>query len=389
MALQQTITHSGNRSALRVVRYSESVRHYKAYDYTHLKDLGIVGDETKEDLAETGREGKEQYPITIKKDFHGKAGDELVDPMLEPLSATSTSGFAGEYLIHTNTGEAAMTLRNMHLFIHTLKNAAGFQGDMSEQRVAFDLKKLTKQSLENWSSRRWEVDAYYTFYNGYSPHVALSSSSSPAISNGLGKGVIANPNIVYAGSATSAINVGEGDVLDVDLLERLGSYCVYNRIQPVMMRGYKPIWVLLSHTLQYRSLRMDPQWRTARLDGMPRGEKNHQVFTRASGIWGDILVIEVPGQDFIATPANAAAGGENYAQKRRALLLGGGALYYAEVPKTRRLVPLNETEYGDYTAWCLRNIEGMRRGDWQPDPSDDTYHNQSVVEVVTYAANTF
>ena len=385
MALREEITHSGNRSNLRNVVYSQKLRHYKAYDYTHLKDLGIVGEEKTEDLKDTGADGRESYPITIKKDFENNPGDELVDQMFEPLDASNTSGFAGAYLIHGNTAEKNLSFRRIRLFIYTLKNAAGWDGDMSQQRVGFSLNGLTKAALENWASRRWEVDCYYTWYNGYSPHIALNTE----ISTGLNKGTIANPNIVYAGVATSAINVGEGDVLNVDLLERIGSYAVYNRIRPVIMKGYKPFWILLVHTLQMRSLRQDSQWRQAKLDGMPRGEKLHQVFTRASGMWGDILVVEVPGQDFIATPANAAAGGENYAQKRRALLLGGGSLYYGQVKKSRRLAPLKEDDFGDHNAWCIRNIEGMRRGDWEPDPTDSTYYNDSVVEVVTYAANTF
>lgn len=389
MALQQEITHSGNRSNLRNVVYSQQIRHYKAYDYTHLRDLGLMGEEKKEDLRKTGVDGKEAYAITVKNDFETKAGDELIDQMFEPLDASNSSGFAGEYLIHGNTAEKNLTFRRIRLFIHTLKNAAGWDGDMSQQRVGFSLEGLTKDALENWASRRWEVDCYYTWYNGYSPHVALSSTSTPVILNGLGKSTIANPNIVYAGVSSNAINVGEGDDLNVDLLDRLGSYCVYNRIQPIILKGHKPMWVLLVHTFQMRSLRRDTMWLKSKLDGMPRGEKNHQVFTRALGMWGDILVIEVPGQDFIATPANAAAGGENYAQKRRALLLGGGSLYYGQVKKSRHLSKLKEDDFGDHTAWCIRNIEGMRRGDWEPDPTDTTYHNQSVVEVVTYAPNTF
>lgn len=389
MALQQVITHSGNLSYLRVVQYSESIRHYKAYDFTHLKALGLVGEEKKEDLKKTGVDGRESYPITIKNDLSGKSGDELRDNMFEPLDASNTSGYAGEYLMRTNNKEATLVFRSLTAFIHTLKNSAGWQGDMSEQRVGFNLQGLTKDALENWVQRRFEVDCYYTWYNGYSPHIALSSSSTPVILNGLGKSTIANPNIVYAGVATSAVNVGEGDIVNVDLLERLGSYAIYNRIRPVIISGYKPMWILLLHTLQMRDLRRDKDWRTAKLDGMPRGEKQHQVFTRASGMWGDILVIEVPGQDFIATPANAAAGGTDYAQKRRALLLGGGSLFYLPVKGSRKLVPLNENDYGDLSGFAIRNIEGMRRGDWAPDPSDSTYYNDSVVEVVTYAANTF
>lgn len=383
MALQQVVTHSGNLSAIRNVIYSQQVRHYKAYDWTHLKDLGIVGEEKSEDLTDTSANNKEQYPIIVKNDFNGKAGDQLVDQMFEPLSASSTSGFSGAYLIHANTGEATLVFRNINLFIHTLKNAAGWDGDMSQQRVGFSLKGLTKDALENWASRRWEVDVYYTLYNGYSPHIALAGNT------GLNKGTIANTNLVYAGVATSGVELAEGDVLNVDLLERLGSYCIYNRIKPVIIKGYKPMYVFLVHTFQMRSLRQDQRWVTAKLDGMPRGEKNHQIFTRAAGMWGDILVIEVPGQDFIATYASAATGGENYAQKRRALLLGGGAVYYGQVKGSRRIVPLNETDFGDHNAWCIRNIEGMRRGEWAPDPTDGTYYCDSVVEVGTYAANTF
>ena len=387
MALREEITHSGNRSNLRNVVYSQKLRHYKAYDRTHLKALGLVGEEKTEDLRKSGDGEDEAYPIIAKKDFETHAGDEMIDQMFEPLDASSTSGFAGSYLIHGGTAEKNLTFRRIRMFIYTLKNAAGWDGDMSQQRVGFSLEGLTKDALENWSARRWETDCYYTWYNGYSPHIALNTE----ISTGLNKGTIANaaPNLVFAGVATSAINVGEGDELNVDLLDRLGSHCVYNRIQPVIIKGYDPLWVLLVHTFQYKSLRRDPMWQKCKTDGMPRGEKNHQIFTRAKGMWGGILVVEVPGQDFISTPANAAAGGENYAHKRRALLLGGGSLYYGQVKKSRRIAPLKEDDFGDHSAWCIRNIEGMRRGEWEPDPTDATYHNQSLVEVVTYAANTF
>lgn len=384
MALQQVVTHSGDLSAIRNIIYSQQIRHYKAYDWTILQNLGLVGEEKTEDLANTSEKGKEEHPIIVKNDFNNKAGDQLVDQMFEPLDVTSA--YAGEYLQHANTTEQTLVFRNINLYIHTLKQSAGWDGEMSQQRVGFSLKGLTKDALENWASRRWEYDVFYTLYNGYSPHIALGT---PTVSNGLNKGTIANTNLVYAGVATSGVDLGEGDVLNVDVLERLRSYCSYNRIKPIILKGYAPMYVLLVHTFQYRSLRQDQRWVTARLDGMPRGEKNHPIFENAMGKWGDILVVEVPGQNNIATYANAATGGENYAQKRRALLLGGGAVYYGQVKGSRRIVPLNETDFGDHNAWCIRNTEGMRRGEWAPDPSDGTYYCDSVVEVATYAPNTF
>ena len=364
MALREEFTFTGSRSYLTRKVWSSDL-HVKVQDLTLFKRHGMIG---KDKAGENVFEDEEfsAFPIVYNDAVKGKGkGDQVTLGMFTPLSGAGVSGTTA--LVDS---EENLTFRNTKVTLSLKRNGAGWLSEMTEQRSPFEIPNTVNAALRLWMAQQIDTDIFDTIYLGFPKFVTTDCSLT----------AIQHPNKIFGGTATSEAEVEASGVLNTDCLERAAVWCDENNIPYCKIKGYDDVRPVLIHPRQWKTLRDDPVWRSDNREGWNRGMDN-PIFRQAKGICAGFL-IHVSNK--VQTPVNETNGGANYADKRRAIVLGANAVIYAQSQDSMEIRIRKEDDYGMKNGRAIRAIYGMRRADWDTD-ADASYINQSSALLTTWA----
>lgn len=364
MALREEFTYTGARSYLGRKVWSSDL-HLKVQDLTFFKRHGMIG---KDKVGENVFEDDEfsNFPVVYNDEIKGKGkGDEVTLGMFTPLTGAGVSGTTS--LVDS---EENLTFRNVKVSLSIKRNGAGWLGEMTEQRSPFEIPNTINAALKLWMAQQIDSDIFATIYRGWPAFIATD----------LSKTAYAHPNKLFGGTATSEAEVESSGVLNTDCLERAAVWCDENNIPYCKIKGYDDVRPVVIHPRQWKTLRDDPVWRSDNREGWNRGMDN-PIFRQAKGICAGFLV-HVSNK--IEACPDESAGGANYADKRRAIILGANAVIMAMSQNSMEIRTRKEDDYGNKNGRAIRAIYGMRRADWDTD-ADASYHNQSSATLTTWA----
>ena len=370
MALREEFTRTSDRSTLTTKLWAPDL-HFRVQDKTYFKRHGLIGkDKAESEFA--GEEDFQNYPVALRDDFKGKSGDEVKLGMFFPLTGDGKYGSAT--LVDS---EQNMTFYNTILYLNLLRNGVGWLGEMSEQRSQYSLPELSRMALMNWLAQKLDDSLFSTIYNAYPPSQTETTSGA-----GLSLTAVEHPNKLFGGDAANELEVGAGDVLNTDVLERLRTWAENNNLPKVITKEHDPCWIFLAHPFQGNTLRADTKWREDNRGAGLRGLAN-PIFKSALGESCGIVVHE---SNKVASPGSSTTGGQDYAQKKRGILLGANSVVRAIAKNSMKIIPRNENDYGNKNGFAIRVIYGDRRTDYDSDPTG-TLINQSSALVTTWAPN--
>ena len=340
------------------------------------------------------------FPIVQKTQLGKEAGDQITMGLVKALvqGDTYNAGKTGNEALVDN--ELGMTFHNAKVKIAHYRNGVLVEGKMTEQRSPFQLRTTAKGLLSEHLAKVLDDSIFPTFYMGYSPNVVRelgASTAAPA----------AHPNIVYGKNKSALTDVTAADVVDTLMLENLAVAVIESNINPIRVDGYDT-FLFAVHPRGMKTLRADSAWVDANKQGMPRGAEN-PIFSRASGRWGNIYVMEtnkvgtaktwsaatVTGSGTGADPyllsiSDATVGsGVAATDVRMNVLIGANSIARAfalESYMERR----KEDDYGNKIGFGGGFLYGDRRADWYlaaDSGTDGTVKNQSSILVYSHSPN--
>ncbi len=372
VAFNEITTATSYRSVL-AKKVWDKVVHEEAIAQSYFRKAGLLG-------PDRGREASFDEPnpgvvIGLKSDqFQRNKGDRIV---IAQHRALTGSGVAGTTALYGS--EESMAFYDMILLIDHQRHATGWVGPMAQQRTDIDLAMRAKASLTNWMAKTIDDAIFDALYSRYAAWLATDLSQSQ----------VTHPNVIYGGGAASYAGVGNTDVMNTEVLERVAEWVDENYIPPVET-DFGPRHILVIHPRQAFNLRRDEVWRDAQKDAGVQGRQN-PIFTKAEGEWAGIVVHT---STKVASPTTTEDTGGFHASKRKALLLGayagflgfGSADGFAPGTETGTYTAgLAENDYGLNHGFAIGALYGVQRADWISEVDGSTAVNQSSAVVCTFA----
>jgi N4-gp56 family major capsid protein len=275
-------------------------------------------------------EGTGRDSLVVVKDELSKGRGEKVTFGLR--AKLSGDGVEGDDIIEGTAAEEKVDFFNESLFIDQRRKGTLSKGEMSQQRVTYDIRKECADALQVWfiEDRDQQYFIYASGARGINPdfHVGLAwtgrANNSLRVPNAA--------NIIYGGNATGKADLDSSDKMSLTIIERLVAKAETQdpMIQPFMVEGEKK-YVLLMHTWQKFDLRTsatDNDW----LDitkAVQRG-KEAQFYKNSLGEYGGVVM---HSHRSVIRFSDYGAGGTVTAA--RALFLGAQAMccaYGRKVP---------------------------------------------------------
>lgn len=248
------------------------------------------------------------YGLRMQLKGNGVAGDGVLDGQEEPLAFYSDQ-----------------------LLINQIRWGVRINGNMSQQRVAYNLREQAKSGLADWISTRFDV----SFFNQLSGNVNVTNNPSSLFS---GMNSITAPDAAhfqFAGSATTEATLTNSMVMTLPLINSLvtSAKTLTPVIRPIRLKGGE-YYVMMLHPLQVKALRnsvSSNDWNAIYQSAMQGGAiNNNPIFTGAVGLYNGVILHEdantVYGdntQNFRGTDLGAPATGTS--NVARALFCGAQA----------------------------------------------------------------
>jgi hypothetical protein len=349
------------------------------------KDKGGEGS-IDEDLA--------NYPIVEKTDLVKDSGDTIVMGLVKQArNADETTitymnyGKTGSYQLVDN--EAKPTFYYVHVPIALYRDALAAMNGMSKKRSPYDQVKLNVDMVSTQMAKWLDDGIFTTFYSGYSPNVWRQYAKTG----------VAHPNLIYGKNKSAITDVDSNDVLDSDMLERLGTLVKVNNISPVIIDGQEAHGLIV-HPYGMKTLRADSLVKDAWSLALPSGKSN-PIFTRAGNQrYAGIYVMEdnristakdyavAASADTIGTISAPTLGdGITSTDVRMNILIGANAIARGWGQETT-MAKRTETDYGMIDGTAAIVIYGDRRADYAlAESATTTVYNQSSAIVYTHSVN--
>lgn len=200
--------------------------------------------------------------IVLKEELHKGPGEKIIMGLRMKLSAY---GSEGDTVIEgVNGPEEALSFFNDSLFIDQLRKSTKSKGKMTEQRVPYNLRLEGREALSTWWAE--VMDENFFIYlsgargsDGVDPSFKMPNPWTMGAGEGRANNLITVPDAghqMYAGDATTRLDVEVDDIIDLEDIERLVATAetVDPMIQPLLVNGEKK-FIFLMHTFQAYQLR--------------------------------------------------------------------------------------------------------------------------------------
>lgn len=214
------------------------------------------------------------------------------------------------------------------ILIDELIHGVRTRGRMTNQRVSFDTMATAKSMLLDWWRRRRAV-IKCNHLCGYTAQTDLEYTGLNAVTAIDDEHhYFANQATPLGGSNDQTVNADTNATFDVDIIDEVFSIAttLSPAIPPVMIDG-NPYYLCFLHPWQVADIRdSSSQWYATMQNAIRGGKFNdNPLFTRALGLWGNVLFFEEPH----ITRGVHSSTGASQNNVRRAVFCGAGALQMA------------------------------------------------------------
>lgn len=266
--------------------------------------------------------------IQMFDEMNKHPGDQVTYGLRMQLNG---DGIAGDAQLDGN--EEAMNFYSTSFIIDQMRWGVKIVGNMSQQRVAYNLREQAKSGLADWISTRFDVD----FFNQLAGNTTVSRNPSSLYSgmNSLVAPSATQSRQIFAGTATTEATLTSAMTFTLPLINSLvvNARTTTPAIRPVRVKGGE-YYLLFLHPLQVKALRNSTSsndWNAIYQSAMQGGAiSNNPIFTGAIGLYNGVILHEdancVYGdvtQNTRGTDLGAAATGTT--SVARALFLGAQA----------------------------------------------------------------
>ena len=346
--------------------------------------------------ADKGGEGSidtqvSNFPVVEKTQLGKEAGDQITMGLVTNLGGDEYTAATGYDIGKSSTdqlvdNEGSLTFYYLLVKIGHHREGVLNKGKLTQKRSPFQLMQTATDLLSTQLAKYKDDGLFYTFYAGYSPSAIRELNLT----------TVTHPNMAYGKNKAALTDVDTADVVDTDLLERLGVLVKVQNINPVMIDG-KKCHGLIVHPYGMKTLRADSAWQDSNRQALPRGEGN-PIFTRADGRYANIYVMEdnrvSVARVFGSVTASSHAIGALAAATttitstdvRMNILFGANAIARA-VGVNEYMADRKEDDYGNLKGIAGGYVYGDRRADWLDDAASGTTKNQSSFIVYTSSPN--
>lgn len=194
--------------------------------------------------------------IKVKMDLaKATAGEKITVGLQMKLSG---DGVEGDTTIEGTTAEEGLTHYADSVFIDQRRKSTKSKGKMSEQRVPYNMRKMSRDALSTWFAEDYDQQMmiYLAGARGVNTNFHFATSWEGRASNALS----APSYVVYGDSsgtkAASKVDLAVGDKMTMRTIERALAYAENTTplIRPVGS-GDSGLYILLMHTFQAFDLR--------------------------------------------------------------------------------------------------------------------------------------
>jgi len=323
--------------------------------------------------------------VQEKTDFKKNAGDNVTCGLVVQLQG---DGVQGDSTLEGN--EEALQFYDDKLRIDQLRHASKIKGRMTEQRVPYNLREVSKTRLGEWWGRRMDLSlanqlcgntaATDTRFTGNNATLAPSTN-----------------RIIRAGGVANDNSLTSADTFTLELVDiarvQAENFSIENStgpvIRPVMVDG-SAMYVMFLHDYQVHDLRRSTStgdWMDIQKAAMAGGDvATNPIFTGALGVYNGVVLHK---WSRITNGVHASTGAA-VANTKRAVLCGAQAATIAfgsENGATRYTWKEEMFDYGNQFGVAAGCIFGLKKTKYIPaDNSSTNAEDFATLVVSTYAA---
>lgn len=324
--------------------------------------------------------------IMSKNDFKRNSGDNITFGLNVQLQG---DGVLGDATLEGN--EEALEFYDDNLVIDQMRWATRVKGRMTEQRVPYNLRRVSHDRIADWFARRFD----FSFFNQVCGNTAANGN---VIFTGNNAVLAPSANrMLRAGGRSNDQSITSGDTFNLRMIDAMRQRAETASIEdetgplvrPIRIDGYD-YYVLFLHDYQVTDMRTrleQGQWLDIQRAAMQGGDvTGNPIFTGALGVYnGVVLHKSVRVTEGVHSSTNTPV-----ANTRRAVLCGAQAACIAfgsRNSETRYTWKEKDFDYGNQFGVSAGVIYGLKKTRYVPE-NDATVNNEDFGTVVatTYGA---
>lgn len=284
-----------------------------------------------------------QSIVQVKEELTKQAGDAITIQLRAKLSG---AGVTGNATLKGN--EEGLVFYDQKMVVDTLRHAVLLKGEMTEKRVAFDLRNQAREALVDWASDKMKTGLIAALTN---------TSVGRDRTRYLYGATDANWNATHV---TAMVNVdGTNDKLTTEVISKAKRKALLegsHKVRPFMVKqGNKveEVYVLFAHPYAIRDLLADQAFRDVNVH-LPAtlGESVLVHGQRYKGMWDGVMIFETE----MPVVDNAGAGGIDVAHN---VLAGAQAAAIAWGKRTNYKEDVDD--YGHENGFAIDEIRGISK----------------------------
>lgn len=282
--------------------------------------------------------------IQVKEELTKSAGDAVTVQLRAKLSG---AGVTGDTALKGN--EEDLIFYDQKLTVDTLRHAVMLRGEMSEKRVAFDLRNQAREALVDWASDKMRTDIIAALTDTSKGRDASRYVYGAAESN-------------YNASHTTALATVDAtnDKLTTDLISKAKRKAMLDgnrKVRPFLLKqGNKveEVYVLFAHPYAVRDLLKDQAFKDVNIN-IPSnfGDSVLVHGQRYKGMWDGVMIFEC------AEMPVAAGAGDTSIDVAHNVLCGAQAAAVAWGKKTN--YKEDSDDYGHENGFAIDEIRGIEK----------------------------
>tara|TARA_R110000868_G_scaffold189695_2_gene433122 strand:- start:167257 stop:168288 length:1032 start_codon:yes stop_codon:yes gene_type:complete len=282
--------------------------------------------------------------VQVKEELTKSSGDAITVQLRSKLTG---AGVTGETALKGN--EEDLIFYDQKLTVDTIRHAVILRGEMSEKRVAFDLRNQAKEALVDWASDKMRADII----------TALTDTSVGRDQTRYLYGATdANYNAAHA-TALSAVD-SVNDKLTTDLISRAKRKAMLDgtrKVRPfVLKQGNKveEVYVLFAHSYAIRDLLKDQAFKDVNVH-IPTnfGDSVLVHGQRYKGMWDGVMIFECSEMPILA------GAGDTAIDVAHNILCGAQSAAIAWGKKTN--YKEDSDDYGHENGFAIDEIRGIEK----------------------------
>lgn len=282
--------------------------------------------------------------VQVKEELTKAPGDAITVQLRAKLTG---NGVTGSTALKGN--EEDLIFYDQKMSVDTLRHAVILRGEMSEKRVAFDLRNQAREALIDWASDRMRSDII----------TALTDTTQ---GRDQGRYMYGTTDANWDGThATALANVdASNDVLTTGLISRAKRKALLEggrKVRPFLMKNgnkTEEVFVLFAHPYAIRDLLEDQAFKDVNVHlPMNIGESVLVHGQRYKGMWDGVMIFEC---DEMPVEADAGASSVDVAHN---VLCGAQAVAVAFGKKTNYKEDVDD--YGHENGFAIDEIRGVEK----------------------------